>query len=35
MPHHPGCGGEVEEAVFGTDVAVEDVFFLVLDEGAE
>ena len=35
MPHHPGTGCEIEEAVFGTDVAVQDVLFFVLDEGAE
>ena len=35
MPHHPSAGCEVEEAVFGPDVAVEHVFFFVLDEGAD
>ena len=35
MPHHPGCGCEVEEAVAGEDIAVDDVFFFVLEEGAE
>ena len=35
MPHHPGTGCEIEEAVFGADVAVDDMFFFVLDEGAD
>lgn len=35
MPHHP-CGRcEIEESIMGSDVAVKDVFFLVLDEGSE
>lgn len=34
VPHHPGAGGDVEEAVRGADVAVQDVFLLVLEEGA-
>ena len=35
MPHHPGAGGEVEDALAGADVALQNVFFLVLEEGAK
>jgi hypothetical protein len=31
VPHHPGACCEVEEPVAGSDVAVDDVFFFVLD----
>lgn len=32
VPHHPRRGREVEHAVSGPDIAVQDVFLLVLDE---
>lgn len=32
VPHHPRRGREVEHAVSGSDIAVQDVFFFVLDE---
>lgn len=35
MPHHPGGGAVVEQAIAGADVALEDVLFLVLYEGAD
>jgi len=31
VPHHPGCGCEVEHAVAWPYIAVEDVLFFVLD----
>ena len=35
MPHHPGAGREIEEAVTWFDVAMEEVFLSVLEKGAE
>lgn len=35
VPHHPGAGREVEEALTWFDVAVEEVFLFVLEECAE
>ena len=35
MPHHPGAGCEVEKAVAGADVALDVVFFFVLEEGPD
>lgn len=35
MPHHPGGGGVVKEAAFWTEITMEDVLFLVLEERAK
>nr|POF13725.1 peroxisomal membrane protein 2 [Quercus suber] len=35
VPHHPGAGGEVEESIARPDVALKDVFLLVLDQSAD
>jgi len=32
MPHHPGTCCNVEESILGMDIALEDVFFFVLNE---
>ena len=34
MPHHPSTCREVEESCAGNDGGVENVFFLMLDKGA-
>lgn len=34
VPHHPCTCSEIEETISGTDVAVENVFFFVLDKGS-
>ena len=35
MPHHPGCGGEVEDAIARCYRAVKDVLFFMLEECAK
>lgn len=34
VPHHPGAGCKVEESCAGNNGAVENMFLLVLDQGA-